>query len=184
MKAFITASLLAALATPAAAQTVSDTAKAPRAPLELDLDRPAEAADTPAADSDVQADAKTEGEAEASTSASDPAASAVNDMLAADEQDAAVEKAASDKLASAYSIDTPIMLLVADKRARAVLDKDMPGLSTDENYDKFKTLSLRQLQPKTGGQLTDELLLKVQTDLKAIGAKQGDDTATAGGEGR
>lgn len=67
-----------------------------------------------------------------------------------------------------YTLDTPIKDLVADPQAKAVLDKDLPGLSTDENLDKFEDKSLRQFQPMTGGQLTDDLLDKTGKDLAAI----------------
>lgn len=70
--------------------------------------------------------------------------------------------------ASAYSLDTPIAALIADPRAKAVLDRDLPGLSSDENLDKFKTLSLRRLAPLSGGQLTAELMTKVAFDLAAL----------------
>ncbi|MGN6375939.1 MAG: hypothetical protein ACTHMG_10320 [Sphingomonas sp.] len=68
-----------------------------------------------------------------------------------------------------YTLDTPIKILVADPNAKAVLDKDLPGLSSDDNLPKFEDKSLRQLQPMTGGQLTDALLEKTGSDLAAIG---------------
>lgn len=67
-----------------------------------------------------------------------------------------------------FTLDTPIELLIADPRAKAVLDKDLPGLSDDENLAKFRALSLRAFQPMTGGQLTDALLDKTAADLAAI----------------
>lgn len=67
-----------------------------------------------------------------------------------------------------YTLDTPIKDLIADPEAKAVLDKDLPGLSTDENLAKFEDKSLRQLQPMTGGQLTDDLLKKTGADLGAL----------------
>lgn len=69
-----------------------------------------------------------------------------------------------------YTLDTPIKDLIADPEAKAVLDKDLPGLSTDENLAKFEDKSLRQLQPMTGGQLTDDLLKKTGADLGALGS--------------
>ena len=60
-----------------------------------------------------------------------------------------------------------ITTLLLDPAARRVIDKDLPGLSTDENLDKFQKKSLRQLQPLSGGQITDDLLAKVGTDLAA-----------------
>ena len=60
-----------------------------------------------------------------------------------------------------FSLDT----LIADPRAKAVLDRDLPGLSDDKNLDKFKALNLRKFQPLTGGQLTDSMLVKIGADL-------------------
>ena len=69
-----------------------------------------------------------------------------------------------------YTLDTPIKALIADPQAKAVLDKDLPGMSTDPNLAKFEDKSLRQLQPLTGGQLTDDMLKKVAQDLGGISA--------------
>ncbi|WP_174292883.1 hypothetical protein [Sphingomonas bacterium] len=68
-----------------------------------------------------------------------------------------------------FTLDTPIQDLIANLGAKAVLDKDLPGMSDDENLDKFKTLSLHGLQPQTGGQLTDAMLAKVAADLDVLG---------------
>ena len=70
--------------------------------------------------------------------------------------------------AGGFSLDTPIAALIADPRAKAILDRDVPGLSEDENLPKFKTLSLRKLAPLSGGQMSAALLEKVATDLAAI----------------
>ena len=72
-----------------------------------------------------------------------------------------------------FTLDTPIQDLIADPGAKKVLDKDLPGMSDDENVDKFKTLSLRSLQPQTGGQLTDAMLAKVASDLDVLGGGSG-----------
>lgn len=87
---------------------------------------------------------------------------------AAAKPDTAPAPAASPARAH-FSLDTPIADLIADPRAKAVLDKDMPGLSDDENLAKFQTLSLRRLAPLSGGQLTGDLLSKVAYDLAALG---------------
>jgi hypothetical protein len=76
--------------------------------------------------------------------------------------------AADDAAQAHFTLDTPIRVLIADPAAKAVLDKDLPGLSTDENLAKFEDKSLRQFQPLTGGQLTDALLAKTGKDLAAI----------------
>ena len=68
----------------------------------------------------------------------------------------------------AFTLDTPIQQLLADPRARAVLDADLPGMSADSNLAKFQLMSLRQLQPMTGGQMSNALLAKTGADLAAI----------------
>ena len=82
-------------------------------------------------------------------------------------------EAPSPAVRSVFTLDTPIQDLVADPGAKAVLDKDLPGMSDDENLDKFKMLSLRSLQPQTGGQLTDAMLMKVASDLDILGGGTG-----------
>lgn len=67
-----------------------------------------------------------------------------------------------------FSLDTPIAELIADRRAKAAIDKHLPGLSFDKNLDKFSAMSLRQLQPQSGGRLTDALMEQVGADLAAI----------------
>ena len=69
-----------------------------------------------------------------------------------------------------FTLDTPIKDLIADPAAKAVLDKNLPGMSSDENLPKFEDKSLRQLQPLSGGQLTDALMKQVAADLAAIGS--------------
>ncbi len=78
----------------------------------------------------------------------------------------AIEPPASGGL----SLDTPIADLIANPRAKAILDRDLPGLSEDENLPKFQTLSLRKMAPLSGGQMTPALLAKVGADLTAIDA--------------
>lgn len=67
-----------------------------------------------------------------------------------------------------FNLDTPIETLVADTRARAILDADLPGLTAHEQYDQFKTMSLTQLAPFAPDKLTDERLGKVKADLAAL----------------
>lgn len=69
-----------------------------------------------------------------------------------------------------FSLDTPIAALIADPGAKAVLDKNLPGLSSDENLGKFQALSLRKLAPLTGGQLSGALLTQTAYDLAALSA--------------
>jgi len=70
--------------------------------------------------------------------------------------------------AGGYSLDTPIADLIAEPRAKAILDRDVPGMSDDPNLPKFQSLSLRKLAPLSGGQMTPALLAKIAADLAAI----------------
>jgi hypothetical protein len=67
-----------------------------------------------------------------------------------------------------FNLDTPIEALLADEKAKAVLDTDIPGMSAHPALDQFKAMSLRAVQPFSNGALTDEMLKKVETDLAAI----------------
>jgi hypothetical protein len=67
-----------------------------------------------------------------------------------------------------FSLDTPIETLVADPRAKAVLDARAPGLTTTGAYEMIKGFSLRQVQPYSQGRLTDEILAAVAADLALI----------------
>ncbi len=67
-----------------------------------------------------------------------------------------------------FTLDTPIEQLVADPKAKAVLDADLPGTTTHAMYDMFKSMSLNQVAPMSQGKITPERLAKVQADLAAI----------------
>jgi len=75
---------------------------------------------------------------------------------------------AAPAAAAKFSLDTPIETIVADPKAKAILDADLPGVSTHPSYDMFKGMSLRAVQPMSNGKLTDDMLKKVETDLAAI----------------
>jgi hypothetical protein len=71
--------------------------------------------------------------------------------------------------AAALSVEsTPIEALAANPAAKAVLDKDVPGLTAHPAYDQFKAMSLKQVQPMSQGALTDEMLAAVQADLDKL----------------
>lgn len=76
--------------------------------------------------------------------------------------------AAEPQAAQALTIDTPLEVVTATPKAKAVLDADIPGLTEHPLYDKFKTDSLRALAPKFGGAISEKDLAKVQADLAAL----------------
>ena len=67
-----------------------------------------------------------------------------------------------------FSADTPIQDIVADAAARAVLDRDLPGLIGLPEYETFKGLSLKQLQAYSDGKLTDAMVARTNADLAEI----------------
>ncbi len=70
--------------------------------------------------------------------------------------------------AAKFNLDTPVQDLVADPKAKAVLDADLPGLSTHESYEMFKGMSLKQLSSYAADKLTPEILAKTEKNLAAI----------------
>jgi hypothetical protein len=77
--------------------------------------------------------------------------------------------AATATAAAKFTLDTPIEQIVADPKAKAVLDADLPGVSTHQAYDMFKSMSLNQVAPMSQGKITPEALAKVQADLAKLG---------------
>ena len=70
--------------------------------------------------------------------------------------------------AARLNLDTPIEVIVADESGKAVLDADIPGLTTHEQYDTFKQMSLKQVANYVPDKLTGEVLAKAETDLAAV----------------
>ena len=75
---------------------------------------------------------------------------------------------AAPAVQSGFNLDTPIETLVADTRARAILEADLPGLTAHPQYDQFKGMSLTMLAPFAPDKLTDERLGKEKADLAAL----------------
>ena len=79
--------------------------------------------------------------------------------------------AAAPAMAQAAALSTqstPIETLVANPAAKAVLEKNIPGISTHEAYDQFKAMTLTQVAPMSQGVVTDDIIKKVQADLDAL----------------
>ncbi|HEX4273111.1 MAG TPA: hypothetical protein VHZ32_17090 [Rhizomicrobium sp.] len=72
--------------------------------------------------------------------------------------------------APAYTHDTPVDKIAADPAAAAVLNKDLPGLLSDAQYSLFKSMSLKQLQAASSGELSQEDVDKAVADLQALPA--------------
>jgi hypothetical protein len=68
----------------------------------------------------------------------------------------------------AYTQRTPVEIMAADPAAVAVLNKDLPGLLTDPNYPIFKSMSLKQMQQASGGELSVVDVDKTVADLQTL----------------
>src|SRR5579863_4743329 len=64
--------------------------------------------------------------------------------------------------------DTTIGTLIADPAAKAVLDKDIPGLAESPSISMAAGMTLRQIQPMAGDKITPAMLDTVDADLKAV----------------
>ena len=75
---------------------------------------------------------------------------------------------ATPVLLAKLDINTSVGRLCADPRAKAVLDIDLPGLTTRPEFPFFKNMSLKTLKKMSHGQMTDADLAKVQAELSQI----------------
>jgi hypothetical protein len=69
-----------------------------------------------------------------------------------------------------YNRNTPVEKLASDPAAVAVLNKDLPGLLTAPEFAIFKSMSLKQLQQASGGDLSEVDVAKAEADLQALPA--------------
>lgn len=76
----------------------------------------------------------------------------------------AATAAANGKL----TLDTPVEAIVADSKGKAVLEANLPGVTTHEHYPMFKSMSLKQIAGMAPQQVTPEVLAQVEADLAAI----------------
>jgi hypothetical protein len=80
----------------------------------------------------------------------------------------AAPAAAAPAASGALTTDSPVQDLAANPAAKAVLDANLPMLTSHEAYESFKMMSLKELQPLSGGIITDEALAKIQADLAKL----------------
>jgi ribosomal protein S2 len=67
-----------------------------------------------------------------------------------------------------YTLQTPVEIIAADADAAAVLNRDLPGLLTNPSYATFKTMSLKQMQEASGGDLSLVDINKALADLRML----------------
>ena len=67
-----------------------------------------------------------------------------------------------------FSTRTTIEALLANPQARAVLEKRVPGITTDPRVEQALRMSLREVAPYAPTILTEEMLKALDADLAAI----------------
>lgn len=80
----------------------------------------------------------------------------------------AVAQAAPAQAAPTFTLDTPIETLAANPAAKAVLDRDLPGITTHAMWDMIKGMSLNELAPMSNGKITPERLKIVAAELAQL----------------
>ncbi|HVE21625.1 MAG TPA: hypothetical protein VNC39_06585 [Acidocella sp.] len=70
----------------------------------------------------------------------------------------------------AYSLNTPLDRIAADKRGKAILERDLPGLMASRSYVLFDDMSLSQIAMMSGGRLSQTKLDMVEADLAQLSA--------------
>jgi len=67
-----------------------------------------------------------------------------------------------------FSLDTPVERIAADRRGKAILERDLPGLMTSHSYLLFDDMSLAEIATLSSGQLTQTKLDIVEADLSRL----------------
>jgi len=83
----------------------------------------------------------------------------------------AADPAAAAKPAFSTSEST-IGELIDNPETKAIFDKHLPGVSSNEQFEMAKAMTLRQVQAYAPDQFTDETLAKLDADLAKVPAKQ------------
>ena len=68
----------------------------------------------------------------------------------------------------AITIDSKLGDILADPKGKAVLDKHLPGFSTNPQMAMAKGMSLKMVAPMSGGKITPAILKAIDEDLKKI----------------
>ena len=85
---------------------------------------------------------------------------------------AAAPMAAMPGMASKPSVKTSMISdLLANPATKAVVEKDLPGLTADPRLDQAMSMTLTDIEPYSDGKITDAVLAKVQADFDAIPAQ-------------
>ena len=68
------------------------------------------------------------------------------------------------------TIDSSIKDLLANPETAAVVEKHLPGVSQHPALPQFQDMTLAQVAPMSGGNVTPAIIEAIDTDLKALPA--------------
>ncbi len=81
--------------------------------------------------------------------------------------------AASSATAGHYSTSTTeIGVLLDDPAARALLDKHVPGMTTNEQVDMARSMTMKDIQQYSPDTITDKVLAALDADFAKLPAKK------------
>ena len=66
------------------------------------------------------------------------------------------------------SAETTLGVLLEDLAAKTIIDKHIPGLTDNPSISMAAGMTLKALQAMAGGKITDEMLMAVDSDFKAL----------------
>ena len=70
---------------------------------------------------------------------------------------------------AAYSSNTTeIGALLDDPAAKAVLEKHVPGMTTNDQVDMARAMTLKDIQQYSPDQITDKVLAEIDADLAKL----------------
>ncbi|MEP0390577.1 MAG: hypothetical protein ABJ205_09325 [Erythrobacter sp.] len=96
------------------------------------------------------------------------AALAIAPVLASAAVFSATPVLAEDGKKATLSIESSIETLMANEAAKAVVLKHLGPLDQHPFYDQIKNMTLPQVQPMSGGQITDDMIANITKDLAAL----------------
>lgn len=71
--------------------------------------------------------------------------------------------------AAAYSTSTTeIGALLDDPAAKAVLERHVPGMTTNDQVDMARSMTLKDIQQYSPDQITDKVLAEIDADLAKL----------------
>jgi hypothetical protein len=81
--------------------------------------------------------------------------------------------AAATAAPAAYSVaETSIGTLLDDAASKAIVDKHIPGFSTNPQVEMARGMTLKAIQSFAADVLTDEAFAKIDADLLLLAAKK------------